>query len=195
MDVRVATEDDFDGVTQTLTAAFASDPLWGWAFPERDALEAWWRLFVSSALRYPWVLVADDYAAVSVWIPPGGSELTDEEERTVPQLLAELVGERASEVLELLERFDSSHPDREPHYYLSLLGTHPDQRGKGIGVALLAENLSRMDAEGVPSYLESSNAANDHRYEALGFVRVGGFTRPDEGATISTMWREPSASR
>jgi GNAT superfamily N-acetyltransferase len=190
VEVRIATESDLDGVTETLAAAFASDPLWGWAFPERDALEVWWRFFVSSALRYPWVSIADDYAAASVWIPPGGSELTDEEEAALAPLLAELVGARAPAVLELLERFDSSHPDDPPHYYLSLLGTRPDQRGKGIGMALLAENLARIDAEGVPSFLESSNSANDHRYEALGFARVGKFKRPDDGATVSTMWRD-----
>jgi GNAT superfamily N-acetyltransferase len=196
MEVRVATEGDIDGVTETLTAAFASDPLWGWAFPEPDGLEVWWRFFVSSALRYPWVLIADDYAAASVWIPPGGSELTDDEEARVEPLLAELIGNRAPEVLELLERFEATHPESPVHYYLSLLGTHPDRRGKGIGMALLAESLARIDAEGAPSYLESSNSANDPRYEALGFAPVGEFKRPDDGATVSTMWRDvPSAGR
>ena len=45
----------------------------------------------------------------------------------------------------------------------------------------------------MPAYLESSNSANDHRYERLGFERVGGFTRPDEAVSVSTMWREPGA--
>jgi len=191
VEVRAATEQDLDGVTATLTAAFESDPLWGWAFPERDGLEAWWRFFVSSALRYPWVLVADDYAAASVWIPPGGSELTEVEEASVEPVLAELVGERAPAVLELLERFDASHPRGRPHYYLSLLGTHPDHRGEGIGMALLAESLARIDAKGAPAYLESSNSANDPRYERHGFARVGEFERPDGGVTVSTMWRDP----
>lgn len=191
MEVRVATRDDLDGVTETLTAAFESDPLWSWAFPERAGLEAWWRFLIASALRYPWVRIAGDYAAASVWIPPGGTELADEEEASVESRLTKLAGPHAPEVAELLERFDSSHPTGEPHYYLSLLGTHPDHRGKGIGMALLAENLALIDAEGMPAYLESSNAAaNDARYEGLGFVRVGGFRRPDERLTVSTMWRD-----
>ena len=190
MDVRVATEDDRDGVIATLTAAFEADPLWSWAFPQRDALEAWWSLFVGSALRYPWVWIAGDYAAASVWIPPGGVELTEEEEAGIGPLLARLAGPRAAEVMELLDRFDASHPTGRPHYYLSLLGTHPDHRGEGFGMALLADNLIRMDAEGMPAYLESSNSANDPRYERHGFARVGQFTRPDEQVTVSTMWRE-----
>jgi GNAT superfamily N-acetyltransferase len=189
MQVRVAAEHDLDGVTATLTAAFEADPLWGWAFPERDGLEAWWRLCIGSALRYPWVWIADDYAAASVWIPPGGVELTEEEEAAVEPLIADLIGPRVAEVIDLLERFEASHPTGPPHYYLSLLGTHPNHRGKGLGMALLADNLTRIDAEGMPAYLESSNSANDHRYEGHGFARVGQFMRPDEQVTVSTMWR------
>jgi hypothetical protein len=57
-------------------------------------------------------------------------------------------------------------------------------------MALLADNLARIDTEGAPAYLESSNSANDPRYERHGFVRVGEFTRPDERVTVSTMWRD-----
>jgi GNAT superfamily N-acetyltransferase len=194
MKVRIATEADLDGIAATLTMAFESDPLWGWAFPEPKGLEAWWRLLVASALRYPWTWVADDYAAVAVWIPPGGAELTVEEEARIEPLLDELLGARAAEVLELLERFEASHPKDRPHYYLSLLATHPDHRGKGLGMSLLADNLARIDAESMPAYLESSNAANDPRYERQGFSRVGSFTRPDEQATVSTMWRDGAFS-
>lgn len=190
MEVRVATEDDVDGVAATLTAAFEADPLWSWAFPG-GGLAVLWRLLVASALRYPWVWVADDYAAASVWIPPGGIELTEAEEASLGPVLNDLAGSRAAEVLSLFERLDATHPQQPPHYYLSLLGTHPDHRGKGLGMALLAENLARIDAEKMAAYLESSNPENDRRYERLGFARVGEFQRPDGQLTCSTMWREP----
>jgi GNAT superfamily N-acetyltransferase len=189
MTARVATARDLDGVTATLTAAFAEDPLWSWAFPDRESLAAWWRFHLSSALRYPWVWVVGDYDAASVWIPPEGVELTDEEEGRVESILRDLIGVRAAEVIELLERFERTHPRDEPHYYLSLLGIRPDRRGSGLGMGLLAENLARIDSEGMPAFLESSNSANDHRYERLGFERVGQFTRPDEAVSVSTMWR------
>lgn len=190
MAVRVASEHDLDGITATLTAAFEADPLWSWAFPHKGLAELW-HLFISSALRYPWVWVAGDYAAASVWIPPGGIELTEAEEASLAPRLDELVGSRASEVLSLFERLDHAHPDEPPHYYLSLLGTHPDHRGKGLGMALLAENLAMIDSERMPAYLESSNPENDSRYERLGFVRAGEFQRPDGRLTCSTMWRAP----
>lgn len=192
MEARVATERDLEGVIDTLTAAFEADPLWSWAFPDREALAAWWGFMVRSAMRHRCIWLVGDCAAASVWIPPHGSELTRAEEEAVEPLLGELCGPRAPEVLELLERFESSHPLERPHYYLSLLGTHPDHRGRGLGMALLADNLERIDAEGRPAYLESSNPANDRRYERQGFRRVGGFSRPDERLTVATMWREPA---
>jgi GNAT superfamily N-acetyltransferase len=186
----VATEDDLEPATQLLTAAFATDPVWGWAFPDRSDLETWWRFSIRSALRFPWVWVLGDFAAVAMWIPPGESELTSEEEAEVEPMIRDLAGPRAEQLLELLERFESSHPGRPPHYYLSLLGTDPARRGNGYGMALLEQNLAAIDAEGMPAYLESSNPANDPRYESRGFRRVGEFNRPDEELTVATMWRD-----
>lgn len=179
-------------MTRTLWLAFRDDPLWLWAFPDHAKLEPWWRLLIGSALRHPWVWVAGEHSAATVWIPPGESELTEEEEERVGPLIEELAGERAPEVMELIQRFDDSHPRERPHYYLSLLGTHPDRRGQGLGMALLADNLARIDAEGMPAYLESSNPENDARYARLGFERIGEFSTPDASHTVTTMWREPS---
>ncbi len=190
MPVRVARASDLPGVSETLGAAFAEDPLWSWALPNVSALTVWWRFLVDSALRYPFVFVAGDYAAAAVWIPPGGSELTEAEEQRVGPLLEELAGEHAPAVMELLERFGAGHPRDRPHYYLSLLGTHPEQRGRGLGMALLAENLAAIDAEGMPAYLESSNPENVPRYERLGFERIGEFSTPDGRHTVAGMWRE-----
>jgi ribosomal protein S18 acetylase RimI-like enzyme len=190
---RTATASDLDGLTTTLTAAFETDPLWSWVFPDPGDMTVWWRLYLSSALRFPWVWVSGDYAAVSSWIPPGESELAEEAEKRIEPLLTELIGPRAAAVVELVNRFEAAHPSEQPHYYLSLLGTHPEQRGRGLGMALLAENLERTDAEGFPTYLESSNPANNARYERLGFRRVGEFTTPGGERTVTTMWREVGA--
>jgi GNAT superfamily N-acetyltransferase len=189
MEVRVAGEGDLEGVTETLWLAFAGDPIWGWAFPDHDPLREFWRLLVGSALRYPWVWVMGDYAAASVWIPPDGTELTPEEEEQLEPLFDRLAGTRGHELMELIERFDASHPHEEPSYYLSLLGTHPDHRGKGLGMDLLSQNLARIDAEGAPAYLESTNPSNNRRYEGVGFVRTGEFRTPGEEHPIATMWR------
>ena len=191
---RLAGAGDLDAVTTTLALAFEGDPLWRWAFPDASKLEPFWRFFIGSALaRYPGVWVSGDYAAAAIWIPPGGTELTDEEDEQIEPLLRSLVGDRARDVLTLIERFDEAHPPEPPHYYLSLLGTHPEHRGKGVGMALLADTLARIDAEGQPAYLESSNPANDARYERLGFRKVGELATPDGAHRAATMWREVRA--
>jgi GNAT superfamily N-acetyltransferase len=194
VETRLAGPDDLDGLTNTLTLAFENDPLWRWAFPEPGTLEPLWRFFVGSALRrYPSVWVSRDCAAAAVWIPPGGSELTEEEEERLEPLIRSLIGERTPDVMTLIDRFDEAHPAERPHYYLSLLGTHPARRGEGLGMALLADNLARIDEEGAHAYLESSNPANDARYERVGFERVGEFFTPDGAHTVTTMWREARA--
>jgi GNAT superfamily N-acetyltransferase len=192
LEARTATPEDLDGLTALLTAAFAEDPIWRWAFPD-SGLEVLWRFLVGSALRYPNVWVAGDYAAAAVWIPPGGVELTEAEEEQIEPLVQSIIGPRAAEVIELMERFDANHPHGTPHYYLSLLGTDPRHRGEGIGMALLRHNLAQIDAEGTPAYLESTNPGNNTRYEGVGFSPRGSFSTPDESRSVTTMWREPRA--
>jgi ribosomal protein S18 acetylase RimI-like enzyme len=102
--------------------------------------------------------------------------------------VAELVGQRTAEVLELLHRFEEARP-KDPHYYLSLLGIDPARRGEGLGMGLLAQSLEAKDAKGVPTYLESSNPLNNGRYERLGYRQIGEFTTPDGKHTVTTMWR------
>ena len=44
------TTSDVTAVSTTLAGAFATDPVWGWAFPEPAQLEVWWRFWVQCAL-------------------------------------------------------------------------------------------------------------------------------------------------
>jgi GNAT superfamily N-acetyltransferase len=193
--VRQVTDADADGVTELFALAFYGDPTWSWAFPDperrMDQQRLLWGLFLHSALPYGWVWMTDDGGAASLWIPPGQPELNHGDEARLEPLLRDLIGSRADDVLALLERFDAHHPRGEPHFYLSLLGTHPDHRGRGKGMGLLAANLARIDGLRLPAYLESSNRANDRRYEGLGFVEIGEFAAPGDGPTVGCMWREP----
>lgn len=191
--MRCASAADIDRVTAIITLAFARDPLWGHAMARPDGSTAhhgaFWRLFVEGALRYPCTWLAGGGEATSIWIPPGGTEMTSEQEQRLADLAGDQLGAAAGDYFELLSRFEAAHPRAEPHYYLTLLGTHPDHRGQGIGMRLLAHDLEQVDAEHAPAYLESSNPANDRRYASVGFEPHGEFRYPGGGPVVTTMWR------
>ena len=192
--VRSAARTDLAAVTETISLAFHDDPTWSWAFSDpatrHERYEVFWRFMIEGALRYPWVLMTESCEAAAVWIPPGGTELAEEAEARLGPLLEEIAGERADDIVELFARFGAAHPHDEPHYYLSLLGTHPSHTGRGIGMALLAESLARIDEERLPAYLESSNPANNHRYQRYGFEAIGEFYPPGSDIPVTTMWRD-----
>ena len=184
-------------MTETITLAFLRDPVWSVALARPDGSTAhnaaYWRHYVEGALRYSTVFTMEDPSAVSVWLPPGGTELSATQEEALVRLIEGALEPAAAQALfELWDRFDANHPHDEPHAYLSLLATHPDHRGTGTGQRLLADDLARFDAAGVPAYLESTNPGNDHRYERAGFRRLGGFEAVLDRAPISTMWRPAS---
>ena len=191
---RRATTTDTDLVTSIISLSFANDPIWGRALrlPDgrTDHHSAFWRLSIEGALRYPWTWLAGEGEATAVWIPPGGTELTPEQEASLLGLTTEILGpEAAANYVELLERFSAAQPKNERHYYLTLLGTHPDHRGRGIGMELLAHTLGLIDSEHMPAYLESTNPANNDRYARVGFEPIGEFSYPGDTPIVTTMWR------
>jgi GNAT superfamily N-acetyltransferase len=197
VEARVATRAEVPAAVETLARAFYADPVWGWAFPDpaRRLVQhrAVWKLVAEAALGYESAWLTGDCAAVALWIPPGKPELRPEDEERLEGLLAELLGDGAARASETFKRFDAAHPAGEPHYYLSLLGTNPDHRGRGLGMELLAVTLEQIDAEGAAAFLESSNPVNTPRYERLGFAVCGEFELPEDGPSVTQMWREPAA--
>jgi GNAT superfamily N-acetyltransferase len=194
MPSRTATAADVASITHIVMLAFAHDPVWSPALRRSDGkpidLEAYWRLFVEGGIRFGTTRLATDGAAVSIWLPPSTSELSELQTAMLEALLDEALDTEARAALhELFDRFEASRAGRPEHYYLSLLATHPDHRGQGRGQILLAEGLALWDAQGVPAYLESTNAANDHRYVRAGFHPDGGFRAVRDDTQITAMWR------
>lgn len=79
------------------------------------------------------------------------------------------------------------HPD-EPVWYLPLIAVDPTHQGKGIGSALVKAALKRIDEEGLPAYLESSNPRNISLYERHGFA-VTGETQVGSSPVVTPMYR------
>lgn len=70
------------------------------------------------------------------------------------------------------------------------LAADPVHQGKGYGSALLAHALQRCDRDGLPTYFESSNAANIPLYERHGFKLVGEI-QSGSSPKLYPMLREP----
>jgi len=191
--VRRLRSDEIPDAAHTLAGAFFRDPVWGWVFDDEqrrfEQHVRLWSLFLVASIDHEWVWVTDRVEAVALWIPPGCDELEPPYAAQLVPLSTELLGARADLLMGVFERFEDAHPKTEEHFYLSLLGTAPSHRGRGLGMALLGETLARIDELGAPAYLESSNPANNGRYESVGFERHGEFTPPDDGPTVTTMWR------
>jgi GNAT superfamily N-acetyltransferase len=200
--IRPATAADLEAVGETLALAFEHDPVWGWGFADLEGgegarerklagLRAVFGFAAAAALAYEWVWISGDAAAVALWIPPGVPEMSAEDAERFPAVVRDACGPRvAPRALALMEAFERVHPAEPAHYYLSVLGTHPDHAGQGLGMGLVAANLELIDAEGATAFLESSNPANLRRYQRLGF-------RPDREVelvgdlTATQMWRGP----
>lgn len=95
-------------------------------------------------------------------------------------------------------------------YYIFMIATHSDGRGKGMGGRVIREAQKRAQAENMPIWLESSTAASKRLYERQGFRSVGeiaagkgtvgadGETKKDgEGVTLWPMvwWPEKAAEQ
>ncbi len=202
MKTRVATEADLPAIGEVLALAFEHDPLWGWAFEDASrerklaSLGKVFGFFAGAALDFGWVRVTDGVEATALWIPPGSPEMSPADEERLPGVIAGACEPApAARVGELLDAFERNHPHEPPHYYLSLLATHPDHAGKRLGVGLVADCLAEIDAAdpAAPAFLESSNPRNVARYERLGFrpVRTLELTAGLEG---TQMWRGPGGS-
>src|SRR4051812_10883874 len=177
---RRATIADADVVAGIIARAFVTDPIWSVALARPDASTEHhiehWRQYVVGAIPGGSVWITDGGEAASVWIPPGGHELSAAEEVVLDQWLDATLGRTGrDDYHELASRFVASHPVAPEHTYLSLLATDPAHRGRGLGMALLRANLAMLDAAGMPAYLESTNPANNGRYEPVGFARHGEF--------------------
>ena len=199
MTSRRATADDTVAITTTIALAFADDPTWAPALrlgaASDDHVLPFWRYFVEGALRFDLSKVIDgpngDIAAAALWIAPGEPELSHDQEAELTALIEEALDSvGAASMFDLWGRFDANHPADPPHAYLSLLATHPDHSGRGIAQGLLGESLAEFDQASIPTFLESSNPANNHRYVRAGYSPFGEILAPSTGAPVALMWRD-----
>ncbi len=171
--ITIGRPEDKARLLQTIVLGFSADPMARWASPDAalylDRRAEFFDAMGGGAFDHGTAFVADDGAAVATWLPPG----VEADGERMAAIMAEQTPEsRRGEMDALFARMEEFHL-AEPHWYLPLIAADPARQGQGLGTALMEAAIARIDADGRPAYLESSNPRNIPLYQRFGFESIG----------------------
>ena len=140
---REVTAADLPELCTTLAAAFHDDPVFTWWIADdvrrAQILPEFFRVITESNLPLGGLHATDDLACGAVWSPPGA----EDDEDVIPAL-AEVSGEYADELFEILELMMEKHP-AQSHWYLFFLGTRRARVPRGdVGARQAAVPAARV---------------------------------------------------
>jgi ribosomal protein S18 acetylase RimI-like enzyme len=162
-EISVATPADRDRVVDTLVAAFVADPVLRYLFPDDASYPgcaaAFFGHLFDKRVHRATIWTIEHGAAVAMWDPP---------EPLPADGTPELPTDAKARLAAYNERVHAALPDT-PHWYLGVLGTHPDRAGRRWGRAVMAPGLRRAEEDGLPVVLETSKPGNVEVYRRSGF--------------------------
>jgi GNAT superfamily N-acetyltransferase len=170
--VRLAGPNDRSAVNTMLARAFHDDPVMTYIFPDANVrklrLPRFFSVIFDGDGNCGERFVTGNNEAATLWRRPGHGHLSLREKLQQAFPWVRAAGTALGRALSVSAASDANHPS-EPHWYLHIAGCSPDHQGQGFGTAAIKAGLAKADADGLPSYLETANAANLGLYEALGF--------------------------
>jgi ribosomal protein S18 acetylase RimI-like enzyme len=186
--------------SEVLGDAFKDDPVFRkFAFqnePGRLGTTQWisW-LMLRYAHPYSAVYTtAEGLRGVAIWIPPKQFPLNDFRllQKGGYALPFKLRFSKLLRFILLFFKIESCHKAymAQPHWYLMMLGVHPDHQGQGLGSALIQPILHKADRDNIPCYLETSTERAARFYQRHGFKVVKMIDLPQENIHIWAMKRE-----
>ncbi len=187
--VRPVTAGDHTRAGGVLARAFDDDPIARWMTPSKPLDRSFHFDMRRLWLPHGGVYETADGRAVAVWLPPGKAHMSLIEQLRVLPGLAAAVGRDLSRVLSATGLIEKDHT-HEDHWYLNMVGAVPSAQGRGYGSALLARTLERIDAEGMPAYLDATTERSRGLYERHGFEVTEEVRLPKGGPPFWRMWRE-----
>ncbi|MGW1023014.1 GNAT family N-acetyltransferase [Streptomyces sp. NPDC002577] len=197
--IRRAVGSDREAVIRLLDEAFQDDPVSCWVFPDADhrrrTHHKLMAAFLDLVLSEGRVDLTEDGRAAALWLSvPAGEPGDHEDDEDGPAQMREAVDPDNGRV-ELVGRLTGAvHPTGRSHEYLLLIAVKPEHQGEGHGTALIESVLEACDREGLPAYLEASNARSRRLYERLGFTFTGRPVELPDGPHMWPMWREPQTA-
>lgn len=192
MSLRKFNKSDARQIGEIIARSFADDPVNLWVFKHYPAIEFYYRQVARKLyLQRGFGHIMDNGSGASMWLPPA----TD---KVIPAWQSLDIGlsmfwhgglESIRNGMAMDECLLASMP-QEDFFYLSAIGTLPEAQGQGVGSQLMSAGLERVDAAGMPAYLESSKESNVPFYQRFGF-RVTAEVQPKAGAPkLWLMWRD-----
>ena len=182
--LRDARPADLPAAAHTLATAFDDYSWTRWSIPEdhhAERLEELQSIYLEHALSSGIVLVSEHLDGAAALLRPHSPAPADAAQARI----ADLLGDRLDVFLA------AELPPRPTEAWeLATLGVRPSARGRGLGSALLAEGLRRVDAAGGSCTLETSDPRNVELYSRHGFS-VTATTRIPDGPVVHSMLRAP----
>ena len=187
--------DDAGFVSAAIADAFSDDPVQAWMSGGRSGFtNGLFGMAVPAFLEQGICYATDDRQGLALWLPPHAEPEFPEGLGALRRFLQ--FGSLGSLWrYSKLERESAKRHPREPHYYLWAIGIRGQNKGKGLGSAVIRHILDRCDAEGRGAYLESSNSRNLSFYQRHGFKVVDEHNFTRSGPSMYFMWRDPHARR
>ncbi|MEW2429086.1 N-acetyltransferase [Micromonospora sp. NPDC047644] len=175
-EITIATPADRATVVDTLVAAFVKDPILRWLFPDEETYPRYCAAFFGhlfdKRVHQKSIWTIGGGAAVALWDPPAGQPAAGAAAVPAPAHGVPEVSPYPTDVLARVQRYDDIVHDALPAFpfwYLGVLGTHPDNAGRGWGRAVMRAGLDRAAADGRPAILETSKPGNVELYRRAGW--------------------------
>jgi ribosomal protein S18 acetylase RimI-like enzyme len=173
--IKRATPADARPIAAIFAAAFAEDPVFDWLARSgkrrEPVLERFFLWILQRTIPHGETWLDLDGLAAAAWIPPVLETAPPSwfEDLSVLPAVLRLTGlSRLARGAAMAAAMERDHPHL-PCFYLAFIGVAPRAQGAGLGSALLAHALARVDAAGADAYLENSNPRNISLYERAGF--------------------------
>ncbi len=182
-----------------MARAFFHDPMFLYVTPDEEKRTARLRWFFRSLIRYStWYGEIYTTTAVdggAIWVKPEYTTFTLGRMIKIGFLKMPFVfgWTGFTRFLNLSNTVDKWHEESvtTDHWYLTVLGVEPDQQSQGVGGALMQPLLARVDAAGLPCYLETLSERNLPFYRRHGFEITFSGKVPDGGPMAWAMVRSP----
>lgn len=191
--LRPIAEGDHSLLGEIITEGFADDPVNLWAFRGTGAmLPIYTEMARDLYIPKGFGDCSLDGQACSLWLAPGANvSFGVRASLVIGHALVRHAGVTGiRNALAVGNAMGKKHP-KEPHYYLFAIAARPQAQGRGLGGALMRNALARIDAEGMPAYLENSKERNISFYRHFGFEVVEQIQAHKNAPPLWAMWREP----